>query len=181
MSTVVQLAAMTTEEPPKQTYGFTVREGLLSPLDAKPLKAAVSPTRPASAANPDQQQSPHTPQKQAVPRSHLTPSRSNGMGQHIGSRGRDPSLRGLAPLQYPSQPLPNPPAGSRRTGRRSRSHSREAPGHRPAPRTAVAEAEAEPHESSFGIRGLMSIAAGSFTPRDALALSAQHQQPHLEV
>jgi hypothetical protein len=181
MSTVVQLTAMTTE-PPKQTYGFTVREGLLSPVEARPLTTAISPGKLAApAATSDQQQSPHTPQKQPLPRSHLTPSRSDGMGQHGTSRGREPSLRGLAALQHPPQPRRLLPAGSRRAGRRSRSHSRDASGSRRVPRAAAAKAEPEPQESSFGIRGLMSIASGSFTPNNAMALSPQHQQPHLEV
>lgn len=182
MSTVVHLTAMKAEEPPKQTYGFTVREGLLSPVEARPLTAVISPGKlTAPAVSSDQQQSPHTPQKQPLPRSHLTPSRSDGMGQHSTSRGREPSLRGLAALQHPPQPRRLLPAGSRRAGRRSRSHSRDASGSRRVPRAAAAKAEPEPQESSFGIRGLMSIASGSFTPNNATALSPQHQQPHLEV
>lgn len=195
MTTVVHLATMMTEPPKQQaTYGFTVREVMLPPVDASPLKGALaeSPGKAAASA-PAEQQSPHTPQQHALPRSQLTPTRSGGvmsasspMQQPDGRRAEDPNLHGLAEYKHQPQQLYQqprrqhsqrrqiPPPSPHRSSRQSRSREH---GGGPHP----AEAADEQPESSFGIRGLMSITSGSFTPADLSTLTAKQPQPHLEV
>lgn len=197
MTTVVQFATMMTEPPKQQaTYGFTVRDVLLPPVDAKPLKGALadSPGKAAASA-PAEQQSPHTPQQHALPRSQLTSTRSGRAvsastpkQQPDSRRAEDPSLRSLAankhqaqhlyqqPRQQHSQRRQIPPPSPHRSSRQSRSPSREHGGGQHHAETAD-----EQPESSFGIRGLMSITSGSFTPADLSTHTAKQPQPHLEV
>lgn len=186
MNTVFELASMMTERPKQHgatTYGFAVKELLLSPHEAKLQQAPVSSPQDGllmKSAGPVEQQSPHTPHQQPLARSQLTPARghSGGHGHGIHSGHGSPGMQ-----QHQFQQQQPPHYHRQRSGRHSRSPSREGGSRRASASLDAAEAEAADREqaaSHYGIRGLMSITSGSLTPADLSTLSAA-PQPHLEV